>query len=80
MTTPTDKPAFAASGFGPFPNGEMVYGQQGMTLREWYAGMALANCNVEEHTGKFWASHTAEQAFAIADAMLAQSQKPIGGQ
>lgn len=49
--------------------------QSGMTLRDWFAGQALASFN---HTG--WpdsadAPEMARRAFVIADAMLAERAK-----
>lgn len=39
-------------------------------LRDYFAGQALANGNIEEHSGPQWADRVAEQAYKIADAML----------
>lgn len=43
----------------------------GMTLRDYFAAAALANGNIEEHTGAGWADRVADQAYRIADAMIA---------
>ena len=43
---------------------------KGLSMRDWFAGMALSNRNVEEHSGLKWADYVADQAYAIADAML----------
>ncbi len=51
-------------------------GSDGMTLREWYAGMAM-QAIVGTYDAEVSSYHKtcAEQAFEIADAMIAQSQK-----
>lgn len=41
-----------------------------MSLRDWFAGQALANGNIEDHSGPEWADRVAEQAYRIADAMI----------
>lgn len=61
--------AFAASGFGPFPNGEMVHGQTGMTLRDYFAASALTGLLANEWQNDF-ESQYGIRAYAIADAML----------
>lgn len=44
----------------------------GMTLRQWYAGMAMQGLVVSAD----WSTTTiAEEAFRLADAMLAQEEK-----
>jgi len=57
-------------------DGEMIQGEKGMTLRDYFAGQALAG-NLEQgvendmHCG-WWhdSSKIAKRAYAIADAML----------
>ena len=51
--------------------GQSVKETQGMTLRDYFAGQALANDNVEDHQSAAWAERVAAQAYAIADAMIA---------
>ena len=71
-------PAFAALGVGPAGD---VYHQADMSLREWYAGMALAGglaVTRRDDTGRYWQQTpdgAAERAFAIADAMVAASRR-----
>ena len=57
------------------PNGQIQFGSNGMTLRDWFAGQALANSKVEDHNGPRWADYAAAQAYQIADAMLAARVK-----
>ena len=42
-----------------------------MTLRDWFAGQALASNNISEPASLDWADRVAKQAYQIADAMLA---------
>ena len=70
-----DKPAF------PITAGNQVYAQ-GMTLRQWYAGQALAGvisvCIGDMiEFGETAESMFAKKAFAIADAML-EAEKDDG--
>ena len=59
---------------GPaFPGGSVSYGQpanghHGMTLRDWFAGQALAS----DWAGDYSPTGAAEQAYRYADAMLAE--------
>jgi hypothetical protein len=52
-------------------------GQYGMTLREWYAGMALQSVINDWSTGwtKAAVREIARGAFEIADAMIAEDEK-----
>jgi hypothetical protein len=60
-----------------YPDGQMQFGTYGMTLRDWFAGKALAGMAASG----FWAENVqanrpdymtavAESAYAVADAML----------
>lgn len=42
-------PAFPESASGPYPNGEIVMGRPGMSLRDWFAGQALAGLLASGH-------------------------------
>lgn len=56
---------------GPaFPNS--MYVNQGMSRRDWFAGMALSGLVSRAYRG---ISFTAEESFRLADAMLAESNK-----
>jgi hypothetical protein len=61
-----------------FPNA--YDGESGMALRDWFAGQALAGLvtsNVRDcMTGNQAAERYAEDAYCIADAMLAERVKP----
>lgn len=61
-------PGVIGSGCGP-------HVEWGMTLRDWFAGQALANDNVSWHDAPNWAANVAEQAYQIADAMLAARER-----
>ena len=56
-----------------YPNGQIEYGQNGMSLRQWYAGKAmealirLSNADMAEVI--------AEKAFKIAEAMIIEGRK-----
>ena len=48
----------------------------GMTLRDWFAGQALAGIYASEGAGdQSWRENAATQAFMTADAMLAERSK-----
>lgn len=56
-------------GGGPaFPRGNTPSEADGMTLRDWFAGMALKVAN--DYLSYSEPSDLAKQAYAIADAML----------
>jgi hypothetical protein len=50
-------------------------GADGMTIREWYAGMALTGVLTDPQYQAEEGPAIAERSFEIADAMLAESQK-----
>ncbi len=62
-------------------DGTIVEGETGMTIRDYFAGQALAGGleqGVEDNFGGSWwhqPSRIAARAYAIADAMLEASQK-----
>lgn len=49
--------------------GDVYYGYDGMTLRDWFAGQAIAACV------HLKSRPAAERAYEIADAMLAERSK-----
>jgi hypothetical protein len=59
-------------------NGQVQYGANGMTLRDWFAGQALAgllgNSYISERYGQP-AAERAIDAYIFADAMLAERNK-----
>ena len=58
---------------GPaFPQDSDQYGPQGMSLRDWFAGQALANPYSRHDTDHH---KVAIYAYAVADAMLAARDK-----
>lgn len=59
-------PAFPRADGGWSPS------HDGMTLRDWFAGQALAN----HKTLEWKPEHAAKQAYAYADAMLAERERP----
>lgn len=64
-------PAFPSSDPGranPYSSGSMTY--FGMSLRDYFAGQALASALAVGHTAK----EAAERAYTIADAMLSERQ------
>jgi hypothetical protein len=59
----------------PYPNGNVQHGWNGMTLRDWFAGQALAGLTADPDMPTF--HKCAEIAYACADAMLrAREVKP----
>lgn len=67
-----DAAAFPTSQYGPMGGGPHIKG--GMTLRDWFAGMALSHYAMEcqERMG---AVDVASQCYWIADAMIAERSK-----
>lgn len=58
------------------PNGQIEYGTLGMTLRDWFAGKALAVLLTDRSmTGT--AEEFATEAFLIADQMIAVRKKKL---
>lgn len=82
MTTKDDGgPAFPQDGTAlKFPD----YASAGMSLRDWFAGQALAGligdqsfrAYARSHAGKSGPAIHAEAAYQVADAMLAERSKP----
>ena len=66
----TNPPAF------PLSPGNVPYYQEGMTLRDWFAGLAMQArlTHAEPCFEDGWA-HTAAWAYEAADAMLAERAK-----
>jgi hypothetical protein len=56
-------------------NGQVQFGANGMTLLDWMAGQALANNNIDQHSGNGWPDRVASQAYNIASAMLAEKAR-----
>ena len=53
-----------------------TYCNEGMSLRDWFAGQALAGitaslCSDVSYGGRVWFSQTAQDAYKLADAMIA---------
>lgn len=60
------------------PNIEKRYTQGGMTLRDWFAGQALAGRMARNTAYRTW-SDAAADAYEIADAMLAERARGTKG-
>jgi len=68
VSAPENPPAF------PMPETQWHLKQNGMTLRDWFAGQALSGfCSMADGTGMWTWPHrdAAAQAYELADAMLA---------
>ena len=76
-------PAFPRP-YSQLASGEQVWEQDGMSLRDWFAGQALtgilaarfATENVGHTQGRVHLDQATEAAYAIADAMLAARRPP----
>jgi hypothetical protein len=66
MTINNGGPAFPIADV-PYPNGNVQHGWNGMSLRDWFAGQALAG--LLAHTGES-ERNRAVAAYRYADAML----------
>jgi hypothetical protein len=62
-------PAFPSAD-SQHPNGDVEYGKPGMTLRDWFAGQALAGYFANAHTPHQNATDCADYMYRVADAML----------
>lgn len=75
---PDGGPAFARP-VGKLSQEEWSHDQEGMSLRDWFAGQAIATCRVKVPLFGDEGSATADcaaVAYRIADAMLAERSKP----
>ena len=72
MSDPNPVPAFPVPDTC-YPNGEIQYGSHGMTLRQWYAGMALQGLIAAGFGNPDGTA--AVQAVAQADALIAAEGK-----
>ena len=55
----------------PVPNDANINRQEGMTLRDWFAGQALAGLVFHNDFGNVSDENIAKGAYSYADAMLA---------
>lgn len=65
MTDKTGGPAFPMPGMTGLPNGEFVYGDHGMTLRDYFAAKAMSEMTWKDKLG------SARECYEMADAMIA---------
>jgi hypothetical protein len=69
-------PAFPRTGY-ECSNGDWVRPQLGMTLRDWFAGQALAGVMAHKDSAKWNPNAVASDCYGYADAMLkAREVKP----
>ena len=74
MTKPNDGgPAFPNKGDNT--QGPHSHNYDGMTLRQWYAGQALASVTSEDLNRWPSAAHIAEWCRSVADALIAELKK-----
>jgi hypothetical protein len=69
MTDDNESFAFPCTGEG---YGSPHYTQKGMTLRDYFAGQALAGGLIAHHGYPLQTDEVTSDAYAIADAMLAE--------
>lgn len=69
----TDGPAFPVQAF-VHPNGEVQYGDDGMTLRDYFAGQALAGYYSDPELA-ITEKSIAIGCYSVADAMIAERNK-----
>lgn len=76
MNTPHDGgPAFPVLRENNNPNMPLIMASSGMSLRDWFAGQALAGLMVNYHDHPNNAEECAQLSFDAADAMLAAREK-----
>jgi len=62
---------------GPaFPGNRAWAGGGGMTLRDWFAGQALAGICADDASNDHCQEELALSAYSLADAMLKEKEKP----
>lgn len=74
MSNPND-PAYAASGLSGLPNGEFIYGQPGMTIRQRFVMAAMQGLLSAQMSDGFKWTEIATQACIAADAALAEEAR-----
>lgn len=70
MSKPTGGPAFPNT----LDNSARRGGARGMSLRDWFAGMAMIQM-IPPASVKSWEAEVAQNAYRIADAMLAERER-----
>ncbi|WP_029143569.1 hypothetical protein [Methyloversatilis discipulorum] len=70
-------PAFPVPGLSNLPNGDFIYPEAGMTLRDYFAAKAMQVCLAQcpEFPDETWRTGAAMDAYAMADAMLKERAK-----
>ena len=69
-------PAFPKLPIGRASNNEILYQSDGMTLRDYFAAKAMQGyCSNQQHTSSCTVELTADCAYEMADAMLAEREK-----
>ena len=77
MNNPND-PAYAASGLSGLPNGEFIYGQPGMTIRQRFVMAAMQGLLSAQMSDGFTWKEIATQACMATDAALAEEARTRG--
>lgn len=72
MSAPENPAAFPCTGEGFLSD---LYTQKGMTLRDWFAGQYVSGIHAGGATFRD-GQNVAEEAYSVADAMLAERAKP----
>lgn len=67
-------PAFSVPGLSNLPNGDFIYPEAGMTLRDYFAAKALEWSGLSEWVSKD-PQDVAARAYKMADAMLKERVK-----
>jgi hypothetical protein len=70
MNNPDNPNAFPEPSSGPYPNGEIVQGREGMSLRDYFAGQALTGLITAFPDCDCGAEGLTQDAYMYADEML----------
>jgi hypothetical protein len=73
--TPNNPPAFPTHHNVHDPRSDGFLSESGMTLRDWFAGMALQGLCSSGRASEYKTSEISDAAYSLADSMLAEREK-----